>query len=215
MSHNIIKVNNVLPNNQGNIPVNMDSYINTSSLSNDNIVSYDGSNWINNSASFPVSLSAGWINISGSYSNGNYPYSVGHYFMNRRGTNQGITYASNATLNSATGANTPLNSGDTNNTWFESVKLSNAGTYLCMFSINCSTGNSISFRWQDHDDNYFSNKASVEKNNNSWGAICTGIVTTTGSNKIVKLVCTDVSGSVQLTDPQEGFNSSMTIMKLA
>lgn len=214
MSHNIVKVNNVLPDNQGNIPINIDSYINTSSLSNDNILAYDGSNWINNSTSFPISLSAGWINISGSFSNGNYPYSVGDYFMNRKGSGQGITYTSNTTLNAATAANSPLTSGS-NSTWFESIKLSNAGTYLCMFSINCSTGNSISFRWQDHDDNYFSNKASVEYNNNSWGAICTGIVTTTGSNKIVKLVCTNVSGNVQLTDPPEAFNSSMTIMKLA
>ena len=39
-------------------------------------------------------------------------------------------------------------------------------------------------------------------------------MTTSGSNEIIKVVCTNVSGNVNLNQDEEAYASSMTIMKL-
>ena len=63
MSHNILKVNNEKPNSQGNIPINLGSYTNLSSVSSDNILKHDGSNWVNGSSDiFPIDLISGFQN---------------------------------------------------------------------------------------------------------------------------------------------------------
>ena len=213
MSHNILKVNNKKPDNQGNIPINLENYTNLDSTSTDNILMYNGSNWINGSNStFPVDLISGFNYRNSTYGTGGYYYSVGNYLVNRHNTDRANRYSSNSSFVTMTAANTSVTSN--NSSWFEAVKITNAGTYLCMYSVGCSSGNSISYRWKDHNGNYFSNTSTVQSSNNAWGAICTGIVTTSGSNEIIKVVCTAVSGLVNINQDEEAYASSMTIMKL-
>ena len=213
MSHNILKVNNEKTDNQGNIPINLGTYTSLNSISSDNILKHDGSNWVNGSSDiFPIDLISGFHFRSGSYGTGSYYYSVGNYLVNRHNTSSANRYSSNSSFMTLTAANSSVSSN--NSSWFESVKITNAGTYLCMYSVGCATGTSISYRWKDHDGNYFSNKVTVQSANNAWGALCTGIVTTSGSNEIIKVVCTNVSGNVNLNQDEEAYASSMTIMKL-
>lgn len=214
MSHNIFKLNNRNIDSNGNINLTIEDYVNISSVNTNNIVKYDGSNWINNAnTNFPASLTAGWYGHSGSFSNGSYYYRENHYFINRKASGTSDSYTSGASLNDATHTNSPLTSGSNSN-WFESITLVNAGTYLCMYNINCNSGNSISFRWSDPDGNFIGNKSSVKNSNNFWGSICTAIITTTSISKKIRLVCTDYSGNVQLNEPKENESSSMTIIKL-
>lgn len=214
MSHNKISVNNQNADNAGNVPLNLSTYITESSPSNGQILKYNGTAWINaqSPSGYGVDLTSGWHHREDSYSNGNYYYRVDDYHINRKNTNTANVYNSGASQTSATGGNTPL-SGN-NGSWFESVKLTSAGTYLCMYSLNCPSGTSLNYRWHDHSDNAFSNKVTIYKNSNSWGSICCGIITTATTNRIIKVVCEAYSGNVEITEWQEAFASSMTIMKL-
>jgi len=214
MSHNKITVDNQAPNSTGDVPVNVSSYITESSPATDQVIKYDGANWINASSpsAIGLNLTAGWFHRSGSYSNGTYYYRVGDYHINRKNVSTANVYTDGASLPTATSSNTPLTS--TNSSWFESIRLNDAGTYLCMYSLNCPDGTSLEYRWEDHNSNAFSAKVKVHSNNNAWGPICTGIVTTVSTNQRVRVVCQAYSGNVQITEYEEAYNSSMTIIKL-
>jgi hypothetical protein len=217
MSHNKITVDNQAPNSTGDVPVNMSSYISESSPSSPSasqVIKYDGANWVNSISPSGVGLdlAAGWLHYGGSYVVGGYYYRVNHYHINRKATGTARVYTDNTLLVNATSANTPLTSNNTS--WFESIRLNNAGTYLCMYSMNCPSGTSIEYQWEDNSSNTFSNKVTLSNTNNAWGAICCGIITTTAANDRVRVVCQAYSGNVGISPHEEARNSSMTIIKL-
>jgi len=215
MSHNKITVNNQAAASDSNIPLNMNTYITESTPTNNQIIKYDGANWINaQSPSSPgFDLVSGWNHRSGSYSNGNYYYRTNHYHINRKNASTANVYNNGASQTSATSINTPLTSNNTS--WFESVSLSVAATYLCMYSLNCPSGTSLDYRWEDHSGVPFGNKVTVHKNSNSWGVTCCGIITTTTTSRKIRVVCQAYSGNVEITEYQEAFASSLTIIKLS
>jgi hypothetical protein len=215
MSHNKITVDNQVPNSTGDVPVNMSSYISESSPSASQVIKYDGANWVNSISPGGVGLDlvAGWLHYGGSYSVGGYYYRVNHYHINRKATSTARVYTSNTSLVNATAANTPLTSNNTS--WFESIQLNNAGTYLCMYSLNCPTGTSIEYQWEDNSSNTFSNKVTLSNTNNAWGPICCGIITTTAANDRVRVVCQAYNGNVKISTHEEARNSSLTVIKLS
>jgi hypothetical protein len=145
----------------------------------------------------------------GSYSNGNYYYRTNHYHINRKNPSTANVYNNGASQTSATSSNTPLSSN--NSSWFESVSLSVAATYLCMYSLNCPSGTSLDYRWEDHSGVPFGNKVTVHR----WGVTCCGIITTTTTSRKIRVVCQAYSGNVEITEYQEAFASSLTIIKLS
>jgi len=216
MSHNVLTVDNQKPTNAGEIPVNLSSFATISNVQSNQVIKYDGSNWQNgaNPSTSPIALKAGWRGFHYSFSNGTYYYRTNHYFMHRKATANSSFYLANASFRSATGTNTPLSSGDTNTTWFESIRVNEAGTYLCMMNPNCNAGTYVKFRWHDGNGNPKGNEVTVYNANNFYGAICTAIITTTTANQNIRLVCTGYSGNCQITEPRENAVSSVTILKL-
>ena len=213
MSYNKITVNSLAASPSGDIPINLSTYFIESSPSTNQIIKYNGTNWINSEtpADPALDLAAGWITYS-SYNVGNYYYRVGHYHMNRKSSSSARTYTDNTSLVNASSTNTPL--GGTNTSWFESIRLTNTGTYLCMYSMNCPTGTSIVYQWEDHSGITFSNKVTIYSAINSYGPICCGIITTTATYRRVRVVCQAYSGNVKISPSQEALASSMTIIKL-
>lgn len=214
MSHNKITVDNLSPTSSGDTPINLATYINETSPTTNQIIKYNGSNWINSKtpADSGFDLVAGWLHYGGSYSVGGYYYRVNHYHTNRKNTATARVYTDNTLLVNATSANTPLTSNNTS--WFESIRLDNTGTYLCMYSMNCPTGTSIAYQWEDNSGNTFSNKVTLSNTNNAWGSICCGIITTISANDRVRVVCQAYNGNVKISEHAEARNSSLTIIKL-
>jgi len=211
MSHNKIKVDGQAPNSTGEIPLNLSSYINETSISSDQVIKYDGANWINDSnpATVPNGKIGVWFrNLSSLGSSGT--FNTNDYLMVIKGTSYSYKYSKpNYTFNNATTANTAKN----NSNYMESIDIPEAGTYLCI----CTTGiqnRRYKLRWESNSG-AFSSFVDIDDSGNTTGAILLGIVNTTGAD-IVRVVIQDQpDGKVSLLRTHSARGVSVHIIKLS
>lgn len=143
MSHNKTTVNNEEPDLSGNIPLNLDSYITESNIQNNEVVKYDGSDWINSaiSSSLSLNLKVGFHYDNLGWSQSAKLYGIGDYYIARDQLARNYNGAG-FDFNNATSTNTP----QSNTRWFESVDIPDAGKYLFIYSIQCRNGTSLTVR---------------------------------------------------------------------
>lgn len=210
MSHNKIRVDNQDPNSVGSIDLNMSSYINESSPVTDQVIKYNGSDFVNgsNPSSVAALLKLGLHFNPVGWGGGNYYYSVGDYFTIRDyGT---VNYADTGfDYNNATTTNSPLS----NNRWCQSIDIPESGTYLFIRTVAMTSGTSMTFR---HSINAgeFGMQAYIENSSNTNGAMIWGIATCV-QNDIFRTVVKAKVGSVKNFEDEEMRTISILIFKLA
>lgn len=210
MSHNKITVDNQAPNQAGEIPVNMSSYITESSPLSNQIIKYNGTSWIN-AASSSKSATAGlglWFRNTASLSSSG-SYSLNDYYMIIKASSYAYDYrASGFTYNNATTTNTPKNNAN----YLESIDIPGAGTYLCICSL-ALINNSFKVRWESNSGP-FSAYCDINSSGNTNGSMLLGVLTTTGTD-IVRVVIKEMPlGNVSLiTNDTRGL--SVHILKLS
>jgi hypothetical protein len=208
MSHNITTVDNQNPDNTSNIPVNLSSYINETSVSNNQVIRYDGSNWVNGSNPSP-DINAGvgvWFKNTASVSSSG-SYSVNDYLMILKSSSYVHTYlASGYSLKNATSTNTIKS----NSNWLEAVNISSAGKYLCICTLAIRSGD-MKARWESNAGG-FSSYVHVTVSNNDRGAVILGIVETTGADVIRVVVKEMNTTSSLISNDHRGL--SIHILKL-
>lgn len=200
MSHNKISIDNNSPDSTGEIPLNLSSFINETSPTNDQVIKYDGANWINAASPSDTGFTSGVgliLQNSASF-NGSSNYTVGDYLMIMKTNSRTYRFEKPGyVLNSATATNTIKS----NSNWLESITVPDAGTYLCICTLSIEGGD-MQARWESNAGG-FSNYVHVYSSNNKLsGSILLGIVTTTGSD-VVRIVVkgqTSASGLTNSTD---------------
>lgn len=213
MSHNKITVDNLSPDNAGDVPVNLSSYITESSPSTNQVVKYDGAAWINAAdpagTGFKAKASV-FINETASFA-GSGSYTIGNYLMIQKAG--GRTYKiidTDVTLNDATSTNTIKN----NSNWLESIDIP-AGTFLCICTLAIEGGSAdMKARWES-DAGGFSHYVHVYGNNNTRsGSLIVGVLTTATTNTI-RIVVKDQSTASTLIDSGPHAALSVHVIKLA
>jgi hypothetical protein len=209
MSHNKITVDSQNPSATGDIPVNMASYISESSPASNQVIKYDGANWVN--ANYPGAVSPDLdLAIFGStygWSGGSYYYAAGDYFTIRDyGSLQHADSGFN--FNNATTTNSPLS----NTRWAESIDIPTAGTYLFVCSLAIPTGTSMTMRMSNNAGE-FGMKVTIDRTSR-YGALIYGIGTCV-NNDIFRIVVKSLSGSVKNLDDEEMRTVSYQIYKLS
>jgi hypothetical protein len=212
MSHNKITVDNNSPSSAGDIPVNLSSYINETSPANNQVIKYDGANWINSPSPSGVGMDSGvgLILQNSAGFNGSGTYSVGDYLMIMKVGSRTYRFEKPGyVLDSATATNTIKS----NNNWMESITVPGAGTYLfiCTLSIE---GGDMRARWESNAGG-FSNYVHVDStNNSSSGAVLLGILTTTGTDT-ARVVVQSQNSASGLTNDDDHRGLSVHVIELS
>lgn len=142
MSYNKITVDSKKPNSVAEIPVDMSSFITESSIQNNQIIKYNGSEFVNsNAGGSALNLKLGLHYNDTSWGQSAKLYLIGDYYSARDYQTQYYA-ASGFTFNNATNTNTP----QSNDRWFESIDIPDSGKYLFIYSINCRNGTSLTVR---------------------------------------------------------------------
>ena len=216
MSHNKIKVAGQSPDSNGNVSVSLNdiSDISISSASTNQILKYDGSNFVNGALTASKGYDLKFATFQGSsgsnYSastNSTYKYVVEDYAIHRVLGGTYITYHdNNFDENTATSSNSPL----ANNAWMESVDIPSAGTYLVTATGVCRD-NDITYQLESNSG-AFSAKIFCDKDS-FFGALSVGIVTVSSSD-IVRLVVKAVTGNVVFSSKTDQDFFTFNILKL-
>ena len=194
MSHNKITVDNQNSSVTGDIPVNIASYISESSPASNQVIKYNGTNWINGSYPGATTPNLGLAIFGSTYgwSGGNYFYAAGDYFTIRDyGSLQHRDSGFN--FNDATTANSPLS----NTRWSESIDIPTAGTYLIVCTLAILGGTSMTMRMSNNAGE-FGMKVTIDRTSR-YGAFIYGIGTFV-NNDIFRIVVKSLSGSVKNID---------------
>ena len=178
MSHNKIKVSGQTPDKDGNISLNVEQLndVNITSASNNEVLKYDGTNWINTPSS---DLSGGTVLMIGNGTSQSYPTSGSAIATGIDLEFYGLVY---------NGISATVGSG-----WVNSVTLP-AGSYLCnaVSGITFSTSTGIAqYRWHD-GSNYFGTTGNVGYDTDTIGSSCSGYITS-GSSITISVKVTSVS----------------------
>jgi hypothetical protein len=208
MSYNKITVNNQNASAEGDIPININSYISESSPTTNQVIKYDGSNWTNSSYPGSVSADLGLAIFGSTYgwSGGSYYYAAGDYFTIRDyGSLQHRDSGFN--FNDATTSNSPLS----NTRWAESIDIPTAGTYLIVCTLAIPSGTSMTMRMRNNAGE-FGMKVTIDRTSR-YGAFIYGIGTFV-NNDIFRIVVKSVDGSVKNVDDEEMRTISYQIYKL-
>jgi len=209
MSHDTITVNNISINNN-NVPLSLTSM--TSSPSPNDIVKYDGVNFIasQSSSTKPYDLKVSNHQVAGGYgvptSN---IYSVGKYIIFRGGSASYTMYRDTGfTRNISTTTNSIANTS----TWTESHDIPSAGTYLVTSTGTCrNAGANVTYQIESNAG-AVSSKIYVQEG--SWyGSLAAGIVTTTGAD-IVRLVLKAQSTNIILAADDDSWFFTFNVLKL-
>ena len=218
MSHNKLTVGSQSPNSSGNISIGMNnlSDVTISSPSNDQVVKYNGSAFVN-------SLLVGNLDITGVYTvfqkqdystfSSSGTYSTNDYLFLSRDTmdsrNRSYVNASIASSNEATATNTIKS----NSKFFESVTIATAGTYLCICSVPLeSTDGGYTLRWHSNSG-AFGAHSDVHYTNRS-GSFVVGIVSA-AENDVLRVVVESKSGTIGATDASKNKAFSFHIFKIS
>ena len=127
-----------------------------SNLQTNDVIKYDGSAFVNGpvSSSTPAQTLGYSFHLLNNMSfSASGRYSAGKYLMFQRETASRIKYYKPTGYD--TNASTTTNSLKSNSNWFESIDITNAGTYLCVasYTFNMSSfysGGEISLRWESN-----------------------------------------------------------------
>jgi hypothetical protein len=209
MSHNKITVDGQSPDSNGSIDLNMSSYITESSPVENQVIKYNGSEFVNGSSPSVIApiLKLGLHFNSTGWGGGSYYYSVGKYFTVRDA--QSINYADTGfNFNDATTTNSIL----TNNKWFPSVDIPTAGTYLFIRTVALTSGTSMTLR-NSNNAGEFGVQVQVNSSNTQ-GAAVWGIANCV-ENDIFRTVVKSISGTVKNIDDEEMRTLSLLIFKLS
>jgi len=216
MSHYKIKVAGQATDSSGNVSVSLNdiSDISISSASTDQVLKYNGSNFVNSALTVAkgydlkcaIYQGSGGSNYTVTTSN-TYKYVVGDYSVYRINGNTYNTYNDTGfTVNNATSANSPLS----NNTWVESIDIPSAGTYLVSATGVCRD-NDITYQIEGNNG-AISAKIFCDRDS-FFGALAVGIVTVS-STDIVRLVVKAVTGNVVFSSKTDQDFFTFNILKL-
>jgi len=219
MTYKNITVNNISPGSNNNITLNINN-IETNisgSPSNNQILKYESSNWINGSASTTNTsdLYYSFWNHDGYNTSTSTKYEVGDWIVWRGGDGYGETIMKSSGVSKNT-SNASDNGNVTNTKWIQGITISDAGTYKLTASIPNETSNAegyLTIRWHD-GSNYFGPKATLYekfKLNNILMAVKTITAETTFSIRIVE----KSSYHHYLGDSAESYVTSINVIKLS
>ena len=218
MTYKNITVNNISPDSNNNITLNINNIESniSGSPSNNQMLKYESSNWINGSAS-TASTSDLYYSFWNheSYSTSTVKYAVGDWIVWRGGNGAGETITKSSGV-STNASNSSDNGIVTSSAWVQSITISDAGTYKLTASIPNETTHAegyLTIRWHD-GSNYFGPKATLYekfKLNNILMAVTTITAETTFSIRIVE----KSSYHHYLGDSQEGYVTSINVIKLS
>ena len=217
MSHNKFSVASQSPDISGDVSVALNnlSDVSISTPSTDQVLKYNGSNFVNGALTVDkgydlkcaIYQGSGGSNYTVTTSN-TYKYAVGDYSVYRINGNTYNTYNDTGfTVNNATSANSPLS----NNTWVESVNIPSAGTYLVSAAGVCRD-NDITYQIEGNNG-AISAKIFCDRDS-FFGALAVGIVTVS-STDIVRLVVKAVTGNVVFSSKTDQDFFTFNILKLA
>tara|TARA_R100000951_G_scaffold104679_1_gene97992 strand:+ start:178 stop:807 length:630 start_codon:yes stop_codon:yes gene_type:complete len=209
MSHNKITVDNQSPDSSGLIDLNMSSYITESPPVENQVIKYNGSEFVNGSSPsviYPI-LKFGlhvkdttWTALSAYY------YSVGKYYS-IRDYGASIYGDTGFNYNNATAANSIYNSTK----WTESINIPVAGTYLFILTMACTSGNSMTLR-NSNNAGEFGVQVQVNSSNTQ-GSIVWGIADCV-QNDVVRTIVKATNGSVRYVNTNEMRTTSTLVFKL-
>lgn len=216
MSHNSIKVLGQTLDSNSNINVSLNNLNNVSitSPSENEIIKYDGSNFINSSSTsqknydLKASVFQDRGQTYGVSCSSLKQYSVGDYAEHRLLTGSYEKYNdTNFSINSATATNSVI----TNSKWGESFNIPTSGTYLITATGICRE-NDITFQLESNSGT-FSSKIFCDRDS-FFGTLAAGILTVSTTD-IVRLVVKAVTADVCISsiDDQDFF--TFNIIKLA
>lgn len=207
MSHNKIIVDSKGPDSGGNIPLDMSSLITESNIQNNQIIKYNGSEFINsNAGGSALNLKLGFHFYSTAWGQSAKSYLIGDYYSSRRYQGQYYT-ASGFNFNNATNTNTP----QSNTRWQESVDIPSAGKYLFIYSINCRNGTSLTVRCSNNAGEF--GVKCIAARTGFQGPFVFGIADCV-NNDIVRVVITAKSGNATLMNVEGIRTTSIQIFKL-
>lgn len=215
MSHNKLTVVGQSPNASSEISVALNnlSDVSISSPSSDQIIKYDGSNFVNAASTSEkgYDLKFATFQGAGNYSVHNqsaYQYVVGDYTIYRLNGGTYTTFnETDFTANNATAANSPV----TTSVWTESVNIPSAGTYLVTVTGICRA-NDITYQIEGNNG-AISAKIFCDRDS-FFGSLAVGIVTV-ASTDVVRLVVKAVTGSVVFSTRTDQDFFTFNILKLA
>ncbi len=216
MSHNKLTVAGQSPNASSEISVALNnlSDVSISSPSSDQVLQYTGAGFTNSALSGPLQIDGVFTvfqKTSAVYSSsGN--YDVNDYLFLSRDT-QGSR--NNAYVDSSVVSSNPATSSNTvksNDKFFESVDILEAGTYLCICSVPLrSTDGGYLVRWHSnaggfgaHSDIHYTNRT---------GSLVVGIITAP-LNDVLRVVVEAENGSASATGATQNKSFSFHIFKL-
>jgi len=210
MSHNKLSIDNQEVSNVGNIPINLSSYISETTPSNNQVIKFDGVNWINSDSPAGTGFKAKasvFLNETAIFG-GSGSYSIGNYLMiQKAGSRTNKIEDVDVTLNPATATNTIKS----NSNWLESIDIP-AGTFLCICTLAIENGD-MKARWES-DSGGFSHYVHVYANNNTLSSsLIVGVLNTTVANT-VRIVVKDQSTASGLIDDGDHRALSVHILKL-
>ena len=216
MSHNKISVGSQGPDSDGDISVALTnlSDVSITSPSANQVLQYSGSSFVNSTLSGPLDLEGVFsifqkTNITYSSSGS---YDVNDYLFLSRDTmgarNTSYVDASFVSSNPATSTNTIKS----NDKFFESVNILQAGTYLCICSVPLkSTNGGYVVRWHSNAG-AFGASTDVHYTNRT-GGLVVGIVTAS-LNDVLRVVVETENGSASATGASQNKSFSFHILKL-
>ena len=216
MSHNKLTVAGQSPNASSEISVALNnlSDVSISSPSSDQVLQYTGAGFTNSALSGPLQIDGVFTvfqKTSAVYSSSG-SYDVNDYLFLSRDT-QGSR--NNAYVDSSVVSSNPATSSNTvksNDKFFESVDILEAGTYLCICSVPLrSTDGGYLVRWHSnaggfgaHSDIHYTNRT---------GSLVVGIITAP-LNDVLRVVVEAENGSASATGATQNKSFSFHIFKL-
>lgn len=216
MSHNKISVGSQSPDSSGDVSVALTnlSDVSISAPSANQVLQYSGSSFVNSVLSGPLDL-AGVFTVfqknSTVYSSSG-SYDVNDFLFLSRDT-QGSR--NNAYVDSSVVSSNPATSSNTiksNDKFFESIDILEAGTYLCICSVPLkSTDGGYVVRWHSNSG-AFGASTDVHYTNRTSGLVV-GIVTAS-LNDVLRVVVETENGSASATGATQNRSFSFHIFKL-
>ena len=209
MSHNKIKVAGQEPDASGEISLDLNdlSNVTVSSPLLDQVLEYNGSNFVNSGyGSFESDLKFGFVCNTSGWSSSAYAYSVNDY-LSLRDYQATIVKDSGYDQNDSTGSNTPRG----NTKWFESVDIPTAGKYLFIVTL-ASRANATAVWRMSNNAGLFGSKCYIH-NDNIYGSMITGIADCV-QNDIFRVVLLEKTGSLALFTSSEMRCTSTQIYKI-
>lgn len=196
MSHNILKVNNNNVSNN-NVSLNLSDLCSVSNIQTNDIIKHNGTNFINSTAGGGFSNASlyyqnhesTWNTALGTWTN--YEYVNGNYYLGGARVTDRYAYSdSSITANNSTATNSFRDW--TNGQYKESYTVATAGTYLCIYFIECKVMSQATFRWQSNAG-FFGAKVTMTNSGNGFGSCVVGIVNAS-QNDVLRVIIDNTIG---------------------